>query len=357
VLVSGRDSRTKLLLPVAAEQTSLSARGKARAAWAREAGLTEEQLLEMLSILRFDTARDLPDVETTTSLLMQVAGFLGDPCAVRDGANWVAQQVRDGKRYLDIDMIKEAVKELDLHQGPSRAVLSVATLMPDPLLDQAIHSLDWHERFDGADAYAKRRPAPPATWKNLQDDIEAVPRSLGAVNEIAVTGSIRQATAFMIGAALRMVTNVDVAVTQRHQLWASTASYDQPLEPAIVEHHLGQGDDIAIAVEVATKMADDVLEYLRSEQLPVDRLIVLRPPAGPKDNSIPDSTVANALAVGIRDQARRSVRRHGRVHLFLAGPMGLALLLGHRWNRVAPTVVYEEVLTAVQYEPAFTVSA
>jgi hypothetical protein len=37
--------------------------------------------------------------------------------------------------------------------------------------------------------------------------------------------------------------------------------------------------------------------------------------------------------------------------------MGLSLLLGHRWNRVAPTVVYEETLEAAQYEPAFTVSA
>jgi hypothetical protein len=35
---------------------------------------------------------------------------------------------------------------------------------------------------------------------------------------------------------------------------------------------------------------------------------------------------------------------------------GLALLLGHRWNRIAPTVVYED-LAALGYEAAFTVSA
>lgn len=44
------------------------------------------------------------------------------------------------------------------------------------------------------------------------------------------------------------------------------------------------------------------------------------------------------------------------VHLFLAGPMGLSLLLGHRWNHVAPTIVYED-LAALGYQPAFTVSA
>jgi hypothetical protein len=36
--------------------------------------------------------------------------------------------------------------------------------------------------------------------------------------------------------------------------------------------------------------------------------------------------------------------------------MGLALLLGHRWNRIAPTTVYED-LAALGYEAAFTVSA
>ena len=65
---------------------------------------------------------------------------------------------------------------------------------------------------------------------------------------------------------------------------------------------------------------------------------------------------ACALAIGIREAARRAVRGHSKVHLFLACPMGLALLLGHGWNRVAPTVVYED-LAALGYEAAFTVSA
>ncbi|MGW9083916.1 hypothetical protein [Streptomyces yangpuensis] len=37
--------------------------------------------------------------------------------------------------------------------------------------------------------------------------------------------------------------------------------------------------------------------------------------------------------------------------------MGLALVLGHRWNRLRPAVVYEDVGTAHVYEPAFFVHA
>jgi hypothetical protein len=89
--------------------------------------------------------------------------------------------------------------------------------------------------------------------------------------------------------------------------------------------------------------------------VPVDQLVVLGPPGGARDSSIGTPEDAVALAVGIRDAARRAA--HGnRVHLFLAGPMGFAVLLGHRWNRVAPTIVYED-LASLGYETAFTVSA
>jgi hypothetical protein len=46
---------------------------------------------------------------------------------------------------------------------------------------------------------------------------------------------------------------------------------------------------------------------------------------------ITSSAHATATAVGIRDLVRQLAREHGaqRLHLFLAVPHGLALLLGH----------------------------
>jgi hypothetical protein len=37
--------------------------------------------------------------------------------------------------------------------------------------------------------------------------------------------------------------------------------------------------------------------------------------------------------------------------------MALAVMLGHRWNRVRPTTVYEDVATESFYERAFTIEA
>lgn len=111
-----------------------------------------------------------------------------------------------------------------------------------------------------------------------------------------------------------------------------------------------------MAIEVATPISSDVLTFTNDHELPIGRLIVLSPPQGPRDNAVSGPADACALAVGIRDAVRREVAGYSRVHLFLAGPMGLALLLGHRWNRIAPTTIYEDT-QAVGYEAAFTISA
>jgi hypothetical protein len=355
-LISGRDARTRLLFPRAGEGGPASARGRARAAWATAAGLTEAELLELLAVLDFDLARDRMHLEETVKLAMFAAGLRSDDLALAVGADWVAEQVVAGRRELGLDAIQHAVTSRALRAGPPRTIVSIATLAPDRLAAQAAYAIDWVDRFDGPDAYAKRRPRAPATWQQLQADIEDIPARLGAASHVAITGSLRLAPAFTVGAALRMVTNTDLAVMQRGTPWPSDAPYSTPITPVATEYDIGQGKDVAIAIEVATTMTADVHAFLQDQHIPVRRLIVLGPPGGPRDNAVAGPEQACALAVGLRDAARRAAHGHPRVHLFLATPMGLALLLGQRWNRVVPTIVYED-LAALGYEAAFTVSA
>jgi SMODS-associated and fused to various effectors sensor domain len=354
-LISARDARTRRLLPRAGEGGPASARGRFRATWAQTAMLTEDELLELLAVLDFDLARDRGHLEHETSLTMMLAGLRGDAAAVAAGADWVAEQVTAGHRVLDRAMIDNAIKSLTLAAWPARTIVSVATLKPDPFATQARHALDWVDRFDGPDEYSRRRPRPPATWQQLQDDIEAIPGHLAGAQHVAVTGSLRLATAFTVGAALRMVTGTDIAVAQCGTLWATNTPYSAAIQPTVASENLGQGSDVAIAVEIATPIASDVSRFLRARNVPVGQLVVLGTPGGARDSSIETPEDAVALAVGIRDAARRAALGN-RVHLFLAVPMGFAMLLGHRWNRVAPTVVYED-LASLGYEAAFTVSA
>jgi hypothetical protein len=359
-LIAVRDARTQLLLPKAADGTARSKTGQARTRWAQNAGLTDTELHDLLSRLRFDLSRELAHVHEHLQLLMAVCGLRNDSHAVDEGANWVAQQVRNGHRTITLDMVKAAVDTLDLRTGPAHAILSIATLKPDPLADEADHTINWIDRFETDSAYTKRRPLAPATWTQLQNDVESAPAHLPGRSDVSVSGSLRLAPAFLTGTAFRMVTGADLAVLQRGELWSTRDTYDADCEPTVNEHDIGQGDDLAIGINVTVKAHDftqDVLEYLREQNIPASRLLILTPPAGPQDRSVLDSHAANALAVGIRDALRRPARTHPRIHLFLACPMGLALLLGHRWNRLRPTVVYEDVGTADVYEPAFFVHA
>lgn len=355
-LLAGRDARTQLLLPRAGEGGQRSAVGKARRQWASSVGIDEKELLDLLGVLRFDLGRDVGHLEEVVGLRMRLAGLRGDAGAVNLGLSWIGDQVIAGRRVLDLTVIREAVEERELRAGSVRSLVSVATLAPDPMASTSICAIDWVERFDGADTFAKRRPLAPATWADLQHEIESIPSHVGGVKQIAVSGSMRSAVAFQVGAALRMVTGVDVAVVQRGELWASDARFSTLKAPDVGEVELDQGPELAVAVEVSTPMAVDVEAFLRQAQLPVKRMVVVRPRGGPRDNSVVDGEDAVAYAVGIRDAVRQAARGHGRVHLFLACPMALALLLGHRWNRVAPTVVYED-LASLGYEAAFTVSA
>jgi hypothetical protein len=200
---------------------------------------------------------------------------------VAAGADWAARQVRDGHRELDLDAIRHAVDELQLHAGPARTVVSIATLKPDPVAHQARHALDWVDRFDGNDAYTKRRPQPPTTWTDLQTEIESIPAQLGGATNIVITGSLRQATAFAVGAALRMVTNTDLAVVQRGQLWASDTPYRTPAIPTITSHHLGFGRDFGVVIEAATPITSDILSFAHDISSPAGAWSSSPHPAGP----------------------------------------------------------------------------
>lgn len=69
------------------------------------------------------------------------------------------------------------------------------------------------------------------------------------------------------------------------------------------------------------------------------------------------TTRRHTLATGIRDAVRRACRDTDKIRLFLASPMGLALMLGHRWNRLRTTTVYEDLNRNPVYEAAFTIHA
>jgi hypothetical protein len=88
---------------------------------------------------------------------------------------------------------------------------------------------------------------------------------------------------------------------------------------------------------VALDGAADGLDVLATISR-VSRYEAVSLPPGPGRRMITSGAHATVAAVGTRagDLVRQLVRNHGarRLHLFLAASHGLALLLGHLWDRM-----------------------
>ncbi|TAK68291.1 MAG: SAVED domain-containing protein [Actinomycetota bacterium] len=353
LLVTDRDARDGRLLPRAAQGGPKSDRGKARAEWAEKADTDEAGLLTFLANFHLDVAYDIDRLRRETSLLMTANGLRSDDAALTLGAGWIERQVIAGHRRITLDVIKNAVASLELQAGSPWTTVSVATIKHDELADQAAVSIDWVDRIDGTTDWTRVAPLPPHTWDDLAADIRTITGQLNGDKRILITGHLRQATGFFVGTELRRVLGYEVGIRQGEQLWTGeTPTTSDAI--TVTEHHAESGPDTAIIVNVAADAADVAADWIRSAALPVNKILTVQPSADTGAKAIPTPSYANSVATAIRDLARRHVK--GDIHLFLIGPLGLAVLLGHHWNRVTTTHVYEH-LGGTEYTAAFAVDA
>lgn len=351
-LLACRDGRDLLLLPRAAQGSPTSEIGRTRARWAAAADCTDAELITFLHDVHFDVGRDLPSVLREVGWLMAANGLRNDEHAIREGIDWVRQQVIAGKRRLNSTDITAAIDGLGLRSEPPWTMLSVATLAPDPHAGAADVSIDWVDRMNGTSPGARVEPAPPHTWDDLAADLNRLHSTLPG-RRVQISGTYRQATAFYLGTQLSRVRNYTLSVEQGTQTWTS----DTPSTPyllTVTHTPLGLGPDVAVIASVATDHHDEALNWVQQHNLPIGNLLTISPQTGAGPNAVNTPAAANGLAVAIRDTVRRNQNSAERIHLFIAGPVGAALLLGHHWNKIARTLIYEHVRCDV-YAHAFTV--
>src|SRR5712691_8150020 len=103
-------------------------------------------------------------------------------------------------------------------------------------------------------------------------------------------------------------------------------------------NRIGQGADIAVALSISHSIDSDVLTHIRRENLPVERLIVYSPAGGASRESVPSTGAGLGLAAAISAALRADTAQHREsLHLFQAGPLPLAIFVGHLWNRMPRT--------------------
>lgn len=357
-LVSGRNATLGQRL---AAVTPGSAAGHVRAEWAAHLGVNEDELLAMLDHLRIDAGLDdYEKARETCGYLMEAVALRGDRDAVDRGREEIRRIIiEEGCRELDLARLEAIVERLGLLPQEPRATLLVQAIDRDPFPDAASASVDWVDLYEGDEPRARRRLRDPALWNvRLRPELQqAAAAALRGSHDVVLLGSMRLSAGFAAGVELSDVVPARLTVNARDGEWST----DEATAVALAEtrrEELALGDDLALGISIVGDLHADVLAYLRAEQLPVNELITLSPAGGLGHHAIGSAAEALGLAHAVRDHVREITKGNdAALHLFMFAPVVFAAFLGHVWNRVPPTQLYEERSSTGGYQPTFHIPA
>ncbi|MEX5236127.1 SAVED domain-containing protein [Kocuria arenosa] len=360
------DGRSDLLIPYAADQSSTSKAGILLAGWATHVEAERHELLEMLEHLRFTTGRTISGETERIQALMASVGLHSNHQSLEQGLSAAAAWVRNGLRTVTPQDVEKDIDRLGLQAGEPKAVLLVQAIDRDGHPEDATAALDWVDLFEGNAPRERTHPRDRRNRETMQQELEAAVQRLenAGWRKMVIRGAMRQATFFLVGAAAPRTRQWALSYMQRRgseadHIWDTETPRVLVPQPIAQSTPVEAGNELAVVINFALDATPAVLSYVRQAGLQVREVMSLSPEEGAHDQSVAGSGEAICYVQHLINAVRRQIEQHPsteRVHLFLAGPGGLALLLGHRWNRVRATTVYEHLGTGAGYAPAFQIS-
>lgn len=356
-LLACRDGRTSTLAERLRAAAPGSAAGKARSAWATHLGVAEAELLDLLQTFAIHADQASQLLLQATADRMAAHGLKSGDLDVEQGVVAARSWVTAGRREVDRAALLDEIERRSLRGGPRRATLAVHAIDRDPWGEAATAAVDWVDLYAGDQPAVRRRLQDPAGWmERLWPELLAAERGVRAQghDRVVVRGYMRLPTWFAVGVAFGDRRGFQVSCVQRGGLW-STETTPSAMPVQVTAQDLELGDELAVGLSVAQDLSADVLSYVRKEALPVRRFVHVAPAAGAGNTAMADDAAARAWALEVKrilgDQVRETGA--GRLHLFLAVPAGAALMLGHAWNRLPATRIYEDL--APEYGPTFLI--
>lgn len=329
----------------------------ARAAWAQHLGIEEGELAEFLSALVISPSRGtIDDLLERCRGAMALVGLRGDAEAITIGVAALRRLIEEGRRELDRDGLRELIEAAGLEAAPAHSTLVIEEIAPLPLAALAPAHVDWVELFEGDAPENRRQTADPDAWEEvMRPDLRRAISELRERGELArlrIEAAYRLPGAFITGFELNERTDVELILPFAGVEWSTAAEpEDAPLAAESTE--IGQGSELALALAISAPLANDVEAFIRAESLPVDSLLTITPAEGHGRHSVAGPGAARTMAEQVVDIAREQVAGRSAVHLFLAAPSPIAVMLGRVWNRLPPTRIYADLNPG--YAPTYLV--
>lgn len=215
---------------------------------------------------------------------------------------------------------------------------------PEPTI-----TLDWSKYFDRS-----IRLVPDAdVWntelvRQLVDTRQDLAKT--TVNRhIILRGKCTLTTGFALGMAFPEIGNWSFELHQPPKTWRSDADklpdYKLNYETVAPETHglLSEDQAIAVIFNITGQALEDVVEFLRHNNILIKQLILINPSSTPSNLSIQNDSEAVSLASASKDIIKEMVTRYKakKTHLFYFGPFGLSVFLGQKLTSVGQIQLYE----------------
>jgi SMODS-associated and fused to various effectors sensor domain len=276
-----------------------------------------------------------------------VRKMTADPISVVEAAA-IARQI-----------LKRRLQEISKQQPSGQPLRVMLNTRKKPAFEPGVAlSLDWTHRFDG------RLVKPAEAWKDhLLAALESVAqmceqhapgRPIIAEGLCALPAAVALGTTFLTTRRLSLSWR-QISPKRSPELWSLSEPLVSSGFVARINSATMGGNDLAVLVSVASNV-EPAFSASR-ERLPAFRalVVVTKPGNYPHDIARPGEAVdiVRVISEALR-QARDNFQPRGTIHLFLAVPAGLAVMLGQTLNTFGPIQTYEHMGTDTVgiYHPA-----
>lgn len=256
-------------------------------------------------------------------------------------------------------LLKNRVKAISQQLPPEKPLRIVFNTRKKPAFEPGVAlSLDWTHRFDG------RLAKPAGAWReHLLSALETVAQACeehAQGRQIVAEGLCALPAAVALGSTFLATRRLPIAWTQvspkrAPEAWSVSVAAELSGFTARVLPGTSSADDLAVLVSVASNV--EPAFAASRPNLPPFRglLIVAKEGTYPHDISTPGQAadIVRVVVEGLR-QARSDLQPRGTVHLFLAVPAGLAMMIGQMLNTFGSVQTHEHMGTDAVgvYHPA-----
>ena len=287
----------------------------------------------------------------------EVGALLGGYSGVTDLSNWNIAKVdsdpatsRDIRRVSNI-LLNRRLSNIQEHlpEGePLRLVINTR-ISSGPQQGVALE-IDWTHRFSGT----QRRLASADDWqskllKALEDIARATQRN-ASKREVIASGLASLPAATALGYYFMAPGGMGIAWEQffpdrSRQLWSLAATREASGHEPLITGGQTAADDLAVMVSVNADV-EGAVAASRENTGPFRAYVHIKSPERQKILRTPGQALdVTQLTMESAREARQEFGIRGRVHLFMAVPAGLAMLIGQLLNTLGPVQTYEHIQT------------